>query len=87
MCGCADVLVTQLLFSNMCVGVLMFLSLSCYLVIWYVLHEQHKRNHFLSQYRPVHPARARVQKGNQHGGPRYDDLQNRLDMVAHENPL
>ena len=26
-------------------------------------------------------------RGNQHGGRRYDDLQNWLDMTSHENPL
>ena len=26
-------------------------------------------------------------KGNQHGGRKYDDLQNLLDMTSHENPL
>ena len=26
-------------------------------------------------------------RGNQHGGREYDDLQNWLDMMSHENPL
>ena len=27
-----------------------------------------------------------VQRGNQHGRCKYDDLQNWLDMMSHENP-
>ena len=28
-----------------------------------------------------------VQRGNQHGGHEYNDLQNWFDMTSHENPL
>ena len=28
-----------------------------------------------------------MQRGNQHGGRKYDDLQNCLDMTSHKNPL
>ena len=28
-----------------------------------------------------------MRSGNQHGGRKYDDLQNWLDMTSHENPL
>ena len=28
-----------------------------------------------------------MQRGNQHGGPVYDDLQNWFDMTSHKNPL
>ena len=28
-----------------------------------------------------------MQRGNQHGSCKYDDLQNWLDMTSHENPL
>ena len=28
-----------------------------------------------------------ILRGNQHGGRKYDDLQNWLDMTSHENPL
>ena len=28
-----------------------------------------------------------MQRGNQHGGRKCDDLQNQLDMMSHENPL
>ena len=28
-----------------------------------------------------------MQRGNQHGGRKYDNLQNLLEMTSHENPL
>ena len=28
-----------------------------------------------------------MQKGNQHGGRKFNDLQNGLDVTSHENPL
>ena len=28
-----------------------------------------------------------MQRGNQHGGREYDDLQDLLDMTSHDNPL
>ena len=60
---------------------LIFLSLSCNMVLWYAPSFKKSSGTFC-----CFPIPHSV-KGNQHGIREYDDLQNWLDMTSHENPL